>query len=101
MKISILKSTFAVVVVAASSIGALKAYDSNCQNENQILIENVEALSDIVETVTTWSCDGQSKIKCGAECGLCHTRISSRGILSGTHSCTVIVDKPKPSGQDA
>lgn len=46
MKKMILKFTFAVVVMAASCLGARKAYDAYGYEENSILMENVEALSD-------------------------------------------------------
>ena len=92
MKNSIVKSTLAVVVVAASSFGALKAYNSSCQNENQILLENVEALSGVVETNTTWGCHLQ--------CGRCLTEVNGRGNATGSHSCIVVTD-PQPSGRPA
>lgn len=100
MKNSIVKSTLAVVVVAASSYGALKAYNSSCQNENQILLENVEALSGVVETNTTWGCDGQNKTKCHLQCGRCLTEVNGRGNATGSHSCIVVTD-PQPSGRPA
>lgn len=95
MKNSIIKLTFVTAVVVASGIGALKAYNSNCQNENLLLVENVEALSDHVETVTTWNCDGSTKYECAIQCGRCGTAIKGRGNLTGVHSCSYEVSTQK------
>ncbi|MBQ8593832.1 MAG: hypothetical protein IJ467_06020, partial [Bacteroidaceae bacterium] len=46
MKKVILKSTLAVVAVAASCLGAWKAYGAYGSVDNSMLMENIEALSD-------------------------------------------------------
>lgn len=45
MKKNFLKSTIVVVAVAASSLGAWRAYDAYEVTDNTLLAENVEALS--------------------------------------------------------
>ncbi len=49
MKKMILKSTLAVVAVTASCLGAWKAYDAYDYNDNSLLAENVEALTQASE----------------------------------------------------
>lgn len=46
MKKVILKSTLAVVAVAASCLGAWKAYNAYERVDNSMVIENIEALCD-------------------------------------------------------
>ena len=41
-----LKSTLAMVAVAASCLGAWKAYDTYGSVDNSLMMENIEALSD-------------------------------------------------------
>ena len=45
MKKIILKSTLAVVAVAASCLGAWKTYDAYGSVDNSLLMQNIEALS--------------------------------------------------------
>lgn len=45
MKKAIAKSTFAVVAVVVSSLGAWKAYEAYEYNDKSILTENIEALT--------------------------------------------------------
>ena len=45
MKKAIAKSTFAVVAVVVSSLGAWKAYEAYENVDNDLLMENLEALS--------------------------------------------------------
>ena len=46
MKKILLKSTIAVVAVAASSLGAWRAYNAYGVTDNTLLVENIEALSN-------------------------------------------------------
>lgn len=46
MKKNFLKSTIVVVAVAASSLGAWRAYDAYEVTDNTLLAENIEALSN-------------------------------------------------------
>ncbi|MDE6239317.1 MAG: NVEALA domain-containing protein [Muribaculaceae bacterium] len=75
------------VVVAAVFIGNFVANNPNKHNRDlgSLELANIEALTD-TEASTTWSCVGDGK-PCEAECGLCHTKIKSKGTLTGSHSC--------------
>lgn len=53
MKKNFLKSTIVVVAVAASSLGAWRAYDAYEVTDNTLLAENIEALSEPPEDPET------------------------------------------------
>lgn len=95
MKQKLLKSIF-IVVVVASSIGGFKVYNSNLENGSQLLLENIEAFSDYIETTTTWVCDAAHKKECQMSCGRCKTIVRGTGNASGSHSCTIVVTPKNP-----
>lgn len=94
MRKNYLKSTFVVVAVVASCFGGFKTYDLSRQNGNLLLLENVEALSDYLEVITTWKCDNSHKYDCQMFCGRCTTVVMGRGNGTGSHTC-VFVETPK------
>ncbi len=74
MKKNFIKTAFAVVCVVAAGIGGYKAYSAANQSEtNQLLTENVEALSQS-EIINTWCkvsqngvCQGATSMYCFAD----------------------------------
>lgn len=75
MKKNFLKSTIVVVAVAASSLGAWRAYNAYEVSSNKLLAENIEALSEPDEgggffaRTTSWATKLASGI-CGDEIGI-------------------------------
>lgn len=67
---------------------------SASQNTDNILSENIEALTETeYETLTTWNCTGTPLSSvCEEECGVCGTKIHGNGKLTGEHKCKVIKD---------
>ncbi len=76
MKKTILKSACVAVAAAASSFGAWKAYDAYQYEDNAMLMENVEALTQndgdnpgLLDGVTSWGTMLASGV-CGVEVGI-------------------------------
>lgn len=87
MKKIFLKSTIVVVAVAASSLGAWRAYDAYEVTDNSLLAENVEALTLTWEDITDPTISlfaGLASGKCGwdVEIRTCHWEIGN-GKVSG------------------
>ena len=88
MKNNMVKVAFVAAIAIVSGINVFNAYKTETLSD--VVLANVEALAmDEAYTETTWSCVGSSG-KCGAECGLCGTKISkSKGTLTGYHKCSL------------
>ena len=89
MKKNILKVAFVAAIVLVSGINVFNSQKT--ENLSDVVLANVEALANDFEafTETTWSCVGKVG-KCGAECGLCGTKIpKSEGTLTGYHKCSL------------
>lgn len=79
-----------------AALGGTYFNSANVRNSSDLLIQNVEALSDteyIIET--TWLCKGE-KSPCGASCGNCRTRVKGYGALEGEHRCVKITTPSNP-----
>ena len=83
-----IKVAFVVAIALVSGINVFNAYKTETLSD--VVLANVVALAmDEAYTETTWSCVGSSG-KCGAECGLCGTKIpKSKGTLTGYHKCSL------------
>ena len=88
MNKKVLKVAFVAAIALVSGINVFNSQKT--ENLSDVVLANVEALAmDEAYTETTWSCVGLSG-KCGAECGLCGTKISkSKGTLTGYHKCSL------------
>lgn len=83
---------FAFVAV----LGGTYFNSANVRNSSDLLVQNVEALSDteyIIET--TWTCKGEKNL-CVASCGNCRIRVQGYGTLEGEHKCIKISTPSNP-----
>lgn len=86
MRIIFIKVAFVIAVALISAVNVFNVQKSETLSD--VALANVEALaSGESSSETTWICNG-SIGSCGAECGVCGTKISpSVGQLSGYHKC--------------
>lgn len=87
MKKMILKSTFAVVAVVASIYGAWKAYDAYEYNDNSILAENIEALTQEGEAK-----DNEMVCIKGDPYKICWKRKVVKNIQCSYNNCRIITE---------
>lgn len=71
------------IVLTASAATAAYVFS---QKSSGLFEANVAALTD-GESYTSWGCRGGISV-CEAECGVCHTRVSGTGRLTGSHTCS-------------
>lgn len=93
IKLNSLGAFMLVVIMGGMYFNSL----TSVQNGSDLLIKNVEALSegDIISE-TTWQCSGKKKDPCGAACGNCRAYVKGTGKLEGEHRCISAISPSDP-----